>query len=92
MRPKDKAQGDMLFCRLPSSRKCVAPVGHSGPSLTNESAEAITRPPRTGCGATARLEDASDWGVTRTKDTRKVSVSDVVEDIKSRLGGRSAMH
>lgn len=34
----------MPFSKLPYARICIILVRHSGPSLTNESAEAITRP------------------------------------------------
>lgn len=62
---------------------CKDPVKLSGSSLTNESAEAITRPSTTRCGARRTVEDASDYAVREARYTRKQTVSDVPGDIKS---------
>ena len=75
----------MPFSKLPYARICIILVRHSGPSLTNESAEAITRPPKARCGATQTLENASDCVLQGRMYTAKESVSGVLGDIKDRV-------
>lgn len=66
----------------------VTPVRHGGPSLTNESGEAITRPPRLVVALSEkwRIRVTARYEKGRVLEyTRKRLVSDVLQDIKSRI-------